>query len=97
MKKINTLINSIAGAALGIFIGHIISCVWTLSVHPETYMVQSAPWYTSSLIYGAITVAVLITCFSAKEVIKRKLLKTTIKIYWLFSQLYFFNFNYTYK
>ena len=60
MKKINTLINSIAGAALGIFIGHIISCVWTLSVHPETYMVQSAPWYTSSLIYGAITVAVLI-------------------------------------
>ena len=75
MKKINTLINSIAGAALGIFIGHIISCVWTLSVHPETYMVQSAPWYTSSLIYGAITVAVLITCFSAKEVIKRKLLK----------------------
>ena len=75
MKKINTLINTIMGATIGVFIGNIISSIWTLNVHPETYAIQSAPWYTSSLIYGAITVAVLITCFSAKEVIKRKLLK----------------------
>lgn len=72
MKKINTLINTIMGASIGVFIGNIISSIWTLNVHPETYAIQSAPWYTSSLIYGAVTIGILTICFICKEIVRRK-------------------------
>ena len=71
MKKLNTLINSIMAAFFGFFIGHAIYEVWKFKTHPELYATQSAPWYTSLLFYGVITLISLIACTVIKLIIKR--------------------------
>ncbi|WP_335342156.1 hypothetical protein [Pseudoflavonifractor phocaeensis] len=44
--------------------------VWDYHTHPVLYAVQSAPWYTGILVYGAFTLAVLLVCLVLKAVIK---------------------------
>lgn len=41
-------------------------------VHPELYVVQSAPWYTSILIYGVLTIILLLICIVIKVIINHK-------------------------
>lgn len=59
MKKLNTILNRIMGAFIGVFIGHGIYVTWNHKAHPELYAMQSAPWYTSILVYGGFTLALL--------------------------------------
>ena len=47
MKKINIIINIFIAVFIGVFIGHGVYTVWDFKTHPELYVVQSAPWYTS--------------------------------------------------
>lgn len=79
MKKLNTLINIIMGAFIGVFIGHVIYVVWDFKTRPELHALQSAPWYTSILLYGAFTLAVLLVCVMIKVIIKRIPKKTDNK------------------
>ena len=72
MKKLNHILNVIIGAFIGVFIGHGIYVIWNFKTHPELYAMQSAPWYTSILVYGAFTIAVLLICFVIKAIIKHK-------------------------
>ena len=70
MKKLNTILNTIMGAFVGVFVGHGIYIVWDFKTHPELYAMQSAPWYTSILVYGAFTFAILLICIVVKVIIK---------------------------
>ena len=72
MKKLNTIVNAIIGAFVGAFIGHGIYVVWNFKTRPELYAMQSAPWYTSIMMYGAFTIVVLLICFVIKAISKRK-------------------------
>ncbi|MDO4331274.1 MAG: hypothetical protein Q4C58_01140 [Eubacteriales bacterium] len=69
MKKLNTILNIIMGTCVGVFIGHGIYIVWDFKTHPELYAMQSAPWYTSILIYGVFTIIVLLICVAIKIII----------------------------
>lgn len=72
MKKLNNILNVIIGAFVGVFIGHGICVIWNFQTRPELYAMQSAPWYTSILLYGAFTIIVLLICFVIKAIIKHK-------------------------
>lgn len=72
MKKLNTIINTIMGTFVGVFVGHGIYIVWDFKTHPELYAMQSAPWYTSILVYGAFTFVILLICIVVKVIIKYK-------------------------
>lgn len=79
MKKLNTILNTIMGVCVGVFIGHGIYVVGNFKARPELYAMQSAPWYTSILVYGAFTLVVLLVCIVIKVIIKRKAKKTDNK------------------
>ena len=72
MKKLNTILNTTMGAFVGVFIGHGIYVLWKFKARPELYAMQSAPWYTSILVYGAFTFVVLLICIVIKALIKHK-------------------------
>ena len=73
MKKLNKLLNIIIGAFIGVFIGHGIYVFGDYKTHPEIYAFYSAPWYTSILVYGVITVVVVFIATVIKLFIKKRL------------------------
>lgn len=76
LKRVNNLLNVIMGAFVGVFIGHGAYVIWDFNAHPEIYAMQSAPWYTSILVYGVFTLASLLICVVIKAIIKHKSKKT---------------------
>ncbi|MBO5281984.1 MAG: hypothetical protein J6B43_02470 [Lachnospiraceae bacterium] len=72
MKKLNHILNIIIGAFGGAFIGHGIYIVWDFKTNPKLYAMQSAPWYTSILVYGVFTLVVLLVCIVIKAIIRHK-------------------------
>lgn len=73
LKKSTKYLNTIIGAFTGVYIGHILIVLWNLKTRPELYAIQSAPWYTSILVYGIFTVAVVIVASIIKLIIRRML------------------------
>ena len=67
-KKMNEVLNGIMGAFTGVFLGHGILEVWRYNTRPELYALQSAPWYTGNLVYGAVIVVVLVICMVIKVI-----------------------------
>ncbi len=72
MNRLNAILKSIMGTFVGVFIGQCIYVVWDFKTHPEFYAMQSAPWYTSILVYGAFTLVVLLIYIALKASIKHK-------------------------
>ncbi len=72
LKKLNRLLNTITGAFVGVFIGHGLYVFWDFKAHPDLYAMQSAPWYTSILLYGAMTAAILLAALVIKLIIRQK-------------------------
>ena len=72
MKKVNIFLNTMMIFFISFFIGHGIYEVWKFKTHPELYVTQSTPWYTSILFYGVLTLIVLLVCAVIKAIIKRK-------------------------
>ena len=73
LKKINRILNIIIGSFIGVFIGHGIYVFWDYKTHPGLYAMQSAPWYTSILVYGLFTIVVLIVGIIIKLIIRLRL------------------------
>ena len=73
LKKINSILNIIIGSSIGVFIGHGIYVCWDYKTHPDLYAMQSAPWYTSILLYGLFTIVALIVGIMIKLIIRRRL------------------------
>lgn len=67
-EKMNEVLNGIMGAFTGVFLGHGILEVRRYNSRPELYALQSAPWYTGILVYGAFTVVVLAVCMVIKVI-----------------------------
>ena len=75
MKKINNFLNILIGAFVGVFIGHGIYVYYNYKTHPDLYAMNSAPWYTSILVYGIFTLVVILVVIIAKILIKRYVTK----------------------
>ncbi|MCI9020109.1 MAG: hypothetical protein HFH32_05030 [Eubacterium sp.] len=73
LKKINHILNIIIESFIGVFIGHGIYAFWDYKTHPDLYAMQSAPWYTSILVYGLFTIVVLIAGIIIKLIIRLRL------------------------
>ena len=69
MKKMNTVLNIVMGGFAGVFLGRGLFVIWNFRTHPDLYAMQSAPWYTSILVEGALTLVVLLACMGIKAVI----------------------------
>lgn len=70
MKNLNQVLDGTMGTFTGVFLGHAILEMWRYNSRPELYAMQSAPWYTSILVHGAFTVAVLAICMVLKAIWK---------------------------
>lgn len=68
MKKIRNLCNIVMGGFTGTLIGYSLYILWDYRAHPLRYAVQSAPWYTGIVLYGALTLAVLLVCAVVKGI-----------------------------
>lgn len=73
LKKINHILNIIIESFIGVFIGHGIYVFWDYKTRPGLYAMQSAPWYTSILVYGLFTIVVLIAGIIIKLIIRLRL------------------------
>lgn len=73
LKKINSFLNIIIGSSIGVFIGHGIYVYWDYKRHPGLYAMQSAPWYTSILVYGLFAIVVLAAAIMIKLIIRLRL------------------------
>ncbi len=73
LKKINHILNIIIESFIGVFIGHGLYVFWDYKTHPDLYAMQSAPWYTSILVYGLFTIVVLIAGIIIKLIIRLRL------------------------
>ena len=70
MKKLDKIINCIMGTFMGVFIGHGLYVAWNYKTYPEVYAMQSAPWYTSILVYGLFTIIILVIGILVKFILK---------------------------
>ena len=72
IKRIGTL-NAIMITAVGLVIFRIVrDYVYFIILRPDRYALTSFPWYTNSLLYGAVALVVLVICFIIKLIIKHK-------------------------
>lgn len=62
----------IIGAFIGVLIGSAIWRYWDFKQHPEIYMLNSAPWYTSLLLQGIITLVIIAVCLIVIVVMNKK-------------------------
>lgn len=72
MEKFNNILNGIIGAFVGAYIGRVLGVIWDFRTRPELYAMQSAPWYTSILLYGVVTFVLVLVCIVIKAIIKHK-------------------------
>jgi len=72
LKKLNYILNILMGTCVGVFLGHGLYMFWDYRAHPDLYAMQSAPWYTSILVYGAFTVVILAVGAIIKLAVRKK-------------------------
>ena len=72
-KKINQILNIIMGSFIGVFIGSGLYKYWDFQKYPDLYVIQSAPWYTSILINGLLTLVLLAVCMIVKVILIEKI------------------------
>ena len=72
MKKFNRIINAIMITSVGLTIYRAVAdYVYLIILRPDLYAITSFPWYTNSLLYGAVTLVVLLVCFIIKAIVIR--------------------------
>ena len=74
-NKLNTFLNCVIGAFTGVFIAERIFTYWDYKTHPEIYEVTSDPWYTAILLFGIITLAIILVALVIKLIIRKKIRK----------------------
>ena len=73
MKKIYDFLGILIGVSIGVFLGHAIYIFWEYKSFPGLYAMQSAPWYTSILVYGVFA-AVEVTALLLIRLVLRKMM-----------------------
>ena len=74
-NKLNTFLNCLIGAFIGVFLARSVYTYWDYKTHPEIYAVSSAPWYTAILLFGVISGAIILGALIVKALIRWKFLK----------------------
>ena len=71
MKRWDKTLNAIMITSVSITAARILVDYLYLNIfRPDVYAMQSAPWYTAGLVYGAITLALVMVCIIIKAVIR---------------------------
>lgn len=73
LKRINALINIVIGVSIGVFIGYGVYSFWDFKSHPELYAMQSAPWYTRLILWGAVTIGIVAIAAIIKLIIRKRI------------------------
>ncbi len=73
--KLNTFLNCLIGAFIGVFFARSVYTYWDYRAHPEIYKVSSAPWYTSILLFGIVSGAIILAALIVKVMIRGKVKK----------------------
>ena len=77
LQKRNGTLNAIMITAVGLTIVRaVVDFVYYIILRPDRYALTSFPWYTNSLLYGAVALVVLVICFIIKLIINHKAKKT---------------------
>ena len=71
-QKIQRILNIIMGSFIGVFIGSGLYRYWHFRKYPDLYIMQSAPWYTSILIYGSVTIILLTAAVLIKWLLRER-------------------------
>ncbi len=72
-RKINQVLNSIMGSFTGLFLGSGLYRYWHFQKYPDIYAMQSAPWYTRTLIQGFFTLVLVAICMIIKVTLIEKI------------------------
>lgn len=73
MKKWNRNLNLLMITSVSVtIVRFIVDYVDLIILRPEVYAMRSAPWYVGGLVYGAVTLVVLLVCLVIKAIIKCK-------------------------
>lgn len=67
---LNKILNSILCGFVGILLVDLLCPVYIYMTNPNTYIVQSAPWYLSVLIKASMDLFVILTVLIIKRIIK---------------------------
>ena len=70
-SRLNRSLNILMGSAVGVFAGYGLYAFWDHRAHPGLYEMQSAPWYTGTLIYGIFAAVVVLLCLAVKWIIRK--------------------------
>lgn len=73
LKRVNELINIVIGVSIGVFIGYGLYSFWDFKSHPELYAMQSAPWYTRLILWGAVTIGIVAIAAIIKLIIRKRI------------------------
>ena len=57
---------------VGVLIGHSVYRYIDFRKHPELYAMQSAPWYTSIIVQGVVTIAIMAVCMIVILILRKK-------------------------
>lgn len=72
-KRLNNILNVVIGSSVGVFVGYAIYVRWEHGKYPDLYAMQSAPWYTSIVVYGLVTTIILLITMVLKGIVRKKL------------------------
>lgn len=72
-ERLNNILNVIMGSSVGVFIGYAIYVYWEFRKYPDLYVMQSAPWYTSIVVYGLVTAIILLITIVLRVIVRKKL------------------------
>ncbi len=70
LEKINRVLTIAIRFIISIFVVGSAYRVFHYMFYPELYMVYSAPWYTSIIIYAVISALIIMVLYVAKLIIK---------------------------
>lgn len=70
LRRINHVLNILIGTSVGVFLGHSLYACRSYHARPDLYAMQSAPWYTSILVHGMLTLAVLVILTLLKLILR---------------------------
>ena len=73
LKKLNYILNIVAGSFIGVFTGCGIYTFWDYRTRPGLYAMQSAPWYTGILMDGIVILILLAVLIIVKLIIRKKI------------------------
>lgn len=69
LMKFNKILNIVMGTSFGVFLGHLIYNFVDYKEHRVLYELQSAPWYTSSIIYALATLGIVFIAIVIKVIL----------------------------